>query len=190
MTVLLGYENVGPSKVDRLLAEGRAPGGDQPGAAAFAGQAPQVDRHLQATLDYFWNTLPVHWGALSPAGLTDDQKRKSSTEMEAQADTHVQVDPSIDVDADGFAEAGLTKAVHVDPRAAGQAREYGAQETISRACGVRWFRPERADAICRRMTSGHRGPRNGHMQLLGFHFVSGLDGDIRQWRATTDAVVH
>ena len=162
-----------------------------------AGQAPHVDRHVQATLDYYLgHTLPVHWGATTSAGLTDDQKRKSSTEMEAQADTYIQ-GRSLLIDVDGpaeFAEAGLKKAVNVGLRElpdglAGMELE----ETISWACGVPdRFRPEpELTRFVVVSTSGHRAAIGMvSMQLLGFHFVSGLDGDVREWRATTDAVVH
>jgi rhodanese-related sulfurtransferase len=116
--------------------------------------------------------------------------------MEAQADTYIQGRSLlIDVDAPGdFAQAGLKKAVHVPVRDLPDGlASMELEETISWACGVPdRFRPEpELTRFVVVSTSGHRAAIGMvSMQLLGFHFVSGLDGDVRDWRATTDAVVH
>ncbi len=75
-----------------------------------AGPAPKVNAQLQAMLDYYLvHTLPFDWGIVDPAGLTDDQKLKPSSELEIQPETFDQ-GPSllVDVDeADEFARANL-----------------------------------------------------------------------------------
>lgn len=104
-----------------------------------AGPAPKVNAQLQAMLDYYLvHTLPVDWGLVDPAGLTEDQHRKSSSELEIQPETFDQ-GPSILVDVDEtdeFAEAGLnpTKSINVPLRALPDALEnMPLQETIT------WF---------------------------------------------------
>jgi rhodanese-related sulfurtransferase len=83
------------------------------------GQPPQVNADLLATLDYYlWGLQPVEWDRITPAALTADQQRKSSTELEAQPETFDQ-GPSvlIDVDdADTFSRAGLPKAINIPLR--------------------------------------------------------------------------
>ena len=80
-----------------------------------AGQIPNSSPQLQAILDYYLvHTLPVDWGALSPAGLTEDQQRKSSTELDPMAETFDQGrSVLVDVDEpDEFARAHLYKALN------------------------------------------------------------------------------
>jgi hypothetical protein len=58
---------------------------------------------------YLVHTLPFDWGVIDLAGLTDDQKRKSSAEIEIQPETFDQ-GPSLLVDVDEpeeFAKANL-----------------------------------------------------------------------------------
>ncbi len=86
-----------------------------------AGPAPKVNPKLQAMLDYYLvHTLPNDWGIVDPAGLTEDQVRKSSSELEAQPETFDQ-GPSLLVDVDEpdeFASAGLnpTKSINAPLR--------------------------------------------------------------------------
>jgi len=84
-----------------------------------AGQDPQVDSQLQAALDYYLaHTLPFDWGTIDPAGLTADQKRKSSTELDPQAETFDQGRSAL-VDVDDpveFAKANLPKVINVPLR--------------------------------------------------------------------------
>ncbi len=85
------------------------------------GQAPKVNAQLQAMLDYYLvHTLPFDWGIVDPAGLTDDQKLKPSSEMEIQPETFDQ-GPSLLVDVDEpdeFAKASLnpTKSINAPLR--------------------------------------------------------------------------
>ncbi len=86
------------------------------------GSAPKVNAQLQAMLDYYLvHTLPFDWGIVNPAGLTEDQKLKSSSEMEIQPETFDQ-GPSLLVDVDEpdeFAKANLnpTKSINAPLRA-------------------------------------------------------------------------
>lgn len=161
-----------------------------------AGAPPQVDRQMQATLDYYLvHTLPVELGTISIPGLTEDQKRKSSTELEAQADTYDQGRSLlIDVDSPGeFAAAKLTKSVNLPLRDLPDGLAHlKLEEIISWACGVPDnVQPEpQLTRFVVVSTSGHRAAIGMlSMQLLGFHFIRGLDGDVKAWSATTDAVV-
>jgi rhodanese-related sulfurtransferase len=87
-----------------------------------AGPAPKVNAQLQAMLDYYLvHTLPFDWGLVDPAGLTDDQKLKPSSELEIQPETFDQ-GPSLLVDVDepdAFANANLnpTKSINAPLRA-------------------------------------------------------------------------
>jgi rhodanese-related sulfurtransferase len=199
MTVLrlLGYKDVETLEGGmQAWQRAKLPVVTSPVPQRTAGDPPQVDRQLQAALDYYLtHTLPVEWGAISPTGLTDDQKRKSSAELEAQADTYDQGRSLlIDVDAPGeFADAKLTKSVNVPLRGLPDGlASMRLAETISWACGVPDnFRPEpELTRFVMVSTSGHRAAIGMvSMQLLGFHFIRGLDDDVKAWSATTDAVV-
>jgi rhodanese-related sulfurtransferase len=85
------------------------------------GPAPKVDAQVQAMLEYYLvHTLPFDWGVIDLAGLTDDQKRKSSAEIEIQPETFDQ-GPSLLVDVDEpeeFAKANLdpTKSINAPLR--------------------------------------------------------------------------
>jgi rhodanese-related sulfurtransferase len=75
-----------------------------------SGQEPKVDTRLRAALDYYLKrTLPVEWGAMSAAGLTEDQNRKSSSEIEAMPETFDQGKSAL-VDVDEPAEFAIAKA--------------------------------------------------------------------------------
>lgn len=84
-----------------------------------AGPEPEVDSRLQEALDYYLGyTLPFDWGTIDAAGLTEDQNRKSSTELDPQAETFDQGRSAI-VDVDDpveFAKANLPKAINVPLR--------------------------------------------------------------------------
>lgn len=86
-----------------------------------AAQAIKVNAQLQAMLDYYLgHTLPNDWGVVDAAGLTEDQKRKSSAELEIQPEEFDQ-GPSLLVDVDEpdeFAKAGLnpTKSINAPLR--------------------------------------------------------------------------
>ena len=70
-------------------------------------------------LDYYLtHTLPFDWGTMSPAALTDDQHRKSSTELEEHPDSFDQGRSAIiDVDEpEEFAKAGLSRAINAPLR--------------------------------------------------------------------------
>lgn len=90
-----------------------------PVPARPAGAAPPVDARLQAMFDYYLTyTLPIAWGAISPVALTEDQKRKSSSELEAQPETFDQ-GRSVLVDVDDpadFRKAALDKGLNVPLR--------------------------------------------------------------------------
>jgi rhodanese-related sulfurtransferase len=90
-----------------------------PVPARPAGAAPPVDARLQTLFDYYLtHTLPIDWGAMSPVELIEDQKRKSSTELEAQPETFDQ-GRSVLVDVDDpaeFRKAALDKAINVPLR--------------------------------------------------------------------------
>jgi rhodanese-related sulfurtransferase len=102
-----------------------------------AGPAPKVNAQLQAMLDYYLvHTLPFDWGIIDPAALTEDQKLKSSSEMDVQPETFDQ-GPSllVDVDeADEFAKANLnpTKSINAPLRSLPASLEnIPLQETIN-----------------------------------------------------------
>ncbi len=104
-----------------------------------AGRPPKVNAQLRAMLDYYLvHTLPVDWGLIDPAGLTEDQHRKSSSELEVQPETFDQ-GPSILVDVDEpdeFAKADLnpTKSINAPLRVLPDTLEnMPLQETIT------WF---------------------------------------------------
>ncbi len=86
------------------------------------GQAPKVNTQLQAMLDYYLVfTLPNDWGIIDPGGLTEDQKRKSSAELEILPETYDQ-GPSLLMDVDEpeeFAKANLnpTKSINAPLKA-------------------------------------------------------------------------
>jgi len=117
---MLGYKNVrsleGGMKAWRQakLAVVTAPIPARP-----AGTAPPVDARLQTMFDYYLtHTLPINWGAMSATELTEDQKRKSSTELEAQPETFDQ-GRSVLVDVDdpaAFRKAALNKAINAPLR--------------------------------------------------------------------------
>ncbi len=81
-----------------------------------SGPPPKVDADLQAALDrYFTSVLPAGWGTIDPAGLAEDQKRKSTIETEIQPETYDQ-GASILVDVSEpaeFAKATLPKAINI-----------------------------------------------------------------------------
>ena len=157
-----------------------------------AGQAPQVNEQLQAAFNYYLvRTLPVHEGAVSPAGLTEDEQRKSSMELE-ENDTFDQ-GRSILLVVDGpdeFAKVHLTSgAMNFQLRGLMDSVETlpptGATYYAG-ACKI----PNRFDVepkLTRFVvvsTSTHRAALGMmSMQLLGFHFVSALEGDVIAWRA-------
>jgi rhodanese-related sulfurtransferase len=83
-----------------------------------------VDAQLQAVLDYYLvHNLPFNWGAMSGADLTFDQTRKSSTELDPNADTYEQ-GASFLTDVDELGEftdaqrrtAKLSKAINLPLR--------------------------------------------------------------------------
>lgn len=117
---MLGYEGV--RALDGGLEAWQAAGlavVTSPVPGRPTGDAADVDARLRAELDYYLTyTLPVHEGALSPAALTEDQKRLSSAEVEAQPETFDQGRSLlVDVDApEAFAEADLEKSINLPLR--------------------------------------------------------------------------
>jgi rhodanese-related sulfurtransferase len=153
-----------------------------------AGQAPKVNEQLQAALSYYLErTLPTHEGAISLASLTDDQLRKSSAELEAQADTYDQGRSlllNVDTPAE-FAKARLSKTLNIPLRGLQTGLDdVPLPEVIGWACGVPdAYHPEpKLTRFAVISTSGHRAALGMMtMQLLGFHFVIALDGDLSAW---------
>jgi rhodanese-related sulfurtransferase len=90
----------------------------EPKASLRGGQGT-VDPQLRSMLSYYLShTLPVDWGAISPERLTEDQKRKSSTELDPMAETFDQgrsVLIAID-DPTEVATAHLSKALNLPLR--------------------------------------------------------------------------
>jgi rhodanese-related sulfurtransferase len=163
-----------------------------PVPARPAGQPPQVNEQLQAALNYYLvRTLPVHEGAMSPAGLTEDQQRKSSMELE-ENDTFDQ-GRSVLMVVDGpdeFAKVHLTSgAMNFQLRGLVDSAETlpptGATYYAG-ACKVpnRFNVEPQLTRFVVVSTSKHRAALGMvSMQLLGFHFVSALEGDMIAWRA-------
>jgi rhodanese-related sulfurtransferase len=154
-----------------------------------AGQVPKVNEQLQAALSYYLErTLPTaNEGAISLASLTEDQLRKSSAELEAQADTYDQGRSlllSVDTPAE-FAKSRLSKSLNIPLRGlAAGLDKVPLPEVIGWACGVPdAYQPEpRLTRFVVVSTSGHRAALGMMtMQLLGFHFVMALDGDLNAW---------
>jgi rhodanese-related sulfurtransferase len=83
------------------------------------GDPGAVDPQLKAMLSYYlMHTLPVDWGAISPERLTEDQKRKSSTEIDPMAETFDQGRSAL-VTVDDPTEAAashLNKAINLPLR--------------------------------------------------------------------------
>jgi rhodanese-related sulfurtransferase len=64
------------------------------------GPTPNVNRQLQAMLDYYLvHTLPIDWGVIDATGLTFDQKLIPSSAVEAMPETYDQ-GPSLLIDVD------------------------------------------------------------------------------------------
>jgi rhodanese-related sulfurtransferase len=157
-----------------------------------AGKAPQVNDRLQAALNYYLvHTLPVSEGAMSPARLTEDQQRKSSMELE-ENDTFDQ-GRSILMVVDGpeeFAKVHLTSgAMNFPMRELVDSVESlpptGAT-IYAGACKVpnRFNLEPKLSRFVVVSTSKHRAALGMmSMQLVGFHFVSALEGDVIAWRA-------
>jgi len=89
---------------------------------AQAKSTPQVDPHVQATLDYYLrHTLPHDWGIINTTGLASDQKLMPSSAGEAMPETYDQ-GPSLLVDVDTreeFAKSNLAnfqRAINVPLR--------------------------------------------------------------------------
>ena len=117
---MLGYKNVrsleGGMKAWRQAKLSTV---TSPVPARVAGAAPPVEPRLQTMFDYYLaRTLPTNWGAMSGPELTEDQKRKSSSELEAQPETFDQ-GRSVLVDVDEPAEfrrAALDKGINLPLR--------------------------------------------------------------------------
>jgi rhodanese-related sulfurtransferase len=162
----------------------------EPVPARPGGQAPQVDERLRTAFNYYLErTLPTaDEGAISLAALTEDQLRKSSAELEAQADTYDQGRSlllSVDTPEE-FAKSRLSKTLNVPLRDLATGLDnVPLPEVIGWACGVPdAYHPEprmtRFTVVSR---SGHRAALGMMtMQLLGFHFVGALDGDLGTWK--------
>jgi rhodanese-related sulfurtransferase len=160
-----------------------------PVPARPAGPAPKVNARLQAALSYYvQRTLPNNEGALSLAALTEDQHRKSSAELEAQADTYDQGRSLLlDVDTpDEFANAKLSKTLNIPLRELATGLDsVPLPDVIGWACGVPdAYHPEpKLTRFVVISKSGHRAALGMMtMQLLGFHFVSALDGNLDAWK--------
>jgi len=157
-----------------------------------AGQTPKVNEQLQAMLNYYLvRTLPVHEGAMSPAGLTEDQQRKSSMELE-ENDTFDQ-GRSILLVVDGpdeFAKVHLTSGamnfrLHELVDSVEMLPPTGATYYAG-ACKIpNYFNVEpQLTRFIVVSSSEHRAALGMiSMQLLGFHFVSALEGNVIVWRA-------
>jgi rhodanese-related sulfurtransferase len=153
-----------------------------------SGQAPNVNQQLQAVLTYYLQrTLPTHEGSVSLASLTEDQKRKSSAELEAQADTYDQGRSLLlDVDTPAeFAKSRLSKSLNIPLRELATSLDnVPLPEVIGWACGVPdAYHPEaKMTRFIVVSASGHRAALGMMtMQLLGFHFVMALDADLSTW---------
>jgi rhodanese-related sulfurtransferase len=156
------------------------------------GQAPRVNEQLQAALTYYLvRTLPVHEGAMSPAGLTEDQQRKSSMEL-MENDTFDQ-GRSVLMVVDGpaeFAKVHLTSgAMNFQLRGLVdlvEALPPTGATIYAGACKIpnRFNVEPKLSRFVVVSTSTHRAALGMlSMQLLGFHFVSALEGDVIAWRA-------
>ena len=163
-----------------------------PVPARPVGQAPRVNEQLQAALTYYLaRTLPVHEGAMSPAGLTEDQQRKSSMEL-MENDTFDQ-GRSVLMVVDGpaeFAKVHLTSgAMNFQLRGLVdlvEALPPTGATIYAGACKIpnRFNVEPKLSRFVVVSTSTHRAALGMlSMQLLGFHFVSALEGDVIAWRA-------
>ena len=157
-----------------------------------AGQAPTVDERLQAALNYYLvRTLPVYEGAIAPADLTRDQQSKSSMET-LQPDAYEQ-GPSFLMVVDGpevFAKIHLTSgAMNFQLRElvdSVEALPPTGAVVYAAACKIpnRFNVEPKLSRFVVMSTSPHRAALGMMtMQLLGFHFVSALEGDAIAWRA-------
>jgi rhodanese-related sulfurtransferase len=157
-----------------------------------SGPAPQVNEPLRAALTYYLtHTLPVHEGAMSAAGLTEDQQRKSTMETE-ENDTFDQGKSFLMV-VDGPEEFAK---VHLEEGAM-NFELHGLVDSVlnlpptgatiyAGACKIpnRFNLEPKLSRFAVVSTSNHRAALGMmSMQLIGFHFVSGLDGDAVAWRA-------
>jgi rhodanese-related sulfurtransferase len=154
-----------------------------------SGQAPQVNEQLRTVLDYYLRkTLPFDDGALTLAGLTQDQNRKSSAELEPTADTYDQGRALlVDVDTPAeFAKARLFKTVNVPLREfPGGVDKVAVPDVIGWACGVPdAYKPEpKLTRFVVVSTSAHRASLGMiAMQMLGYHFVGALDDNVSGWK--------
>ena len=153
-----------------------------------AGQTPNVDKRLQAVLSYYvQRTLPTNEGSVSLATLTEDQKRKSSAELEALPETYDQGRSLLlDVDTPAeFAKSRLSKSLNIPLRELAPGLDnVPLPEIIGYACGVPdAYHPEaKMTRFIVVSASGHRAALGMMtMQLLGFHFVGALDGNLNTW---------
>jgi rhodanese-related sulfurtransferase len=157
-----------------------------------AGQAPQVREPLRAALQYYLEyTLPVHEGAMSAADLTADQQRKST--METGENDIFDQGKSILMVVDGpeeFAKVHLTSgAMNFQLRGlidSVEALPPTGATFYAGACKIpnRFSVEPRLTRFAVVSTSAHRAAIGMMaMQLVGFHFVSALDGDVLAWRA-------
>lgn len=187
---MLGYKNA--SSLQGGMQSWRAatlPVVTSPVPERPSGQAPQVNAQLRTVLGYYLQkTLPFDDGAMTLQGLTDDQHRKSSAELEPTADTYDQ-GRSLLVDVDTpaeFEKARLFKTVNVPLREfPGGVNKVAVPDVIGWACGVPdAYKPE---PKLTRFTVVSVNPHRAAlgmltMQLMGFHFVSALDGNLSQWK--------
>jgi rhodanese-related sulfurtransferase len=154
--------------------------------------APQVNEPLRAALTYYLTkTLPVHEGAVSPPFLTADQQRQSSVETEMTESFDQGPSFLMGVDApEEFAKLRLTS----------RAMNFQLSELVDRADTLPPTGATIFELNCKIPNRFNVEPKlsrfvvvsaNVHraalgmmaMQLMGFHFVSALEGDVIAWRA-------
>ena len=157
-----------------------------------SGQAPPVNEPLRAALTYYLTrTLPVHEGAMSAVGLTEDQQRVST--METQENDTFDQGKSILMVVDGpeeFAKVHLSEgAMNFELHGlvdSVEALPPTGATIYAGACKIpnRFNVEPKLSRFAVVSTSGHRAALGMMaMQLVGFHFVSGFDGDVVAWRA-------
>jgi rhodanese-related sulfurtransferase len=157
-----------------------------------SGPAPQVNEPLRAALTYYLTkTLPVHEGIISGAELSKDQEQISTMAEEAidvfdQGKSFLMVvDGPEEYAKVHLADGAMNFELHGLVDSALKLPPTGGV-IFSGACRTpnRFNVEPKLSRFVVLSTSGHRAALGMmSMQLVGFHFVRGLDGDAVAWRA-------
>jgi rhodanese-related sulfurtransferase len=160
----------------------------RPAPPRLAGQPPKINPKLQAALNYYLGyTLPVQEAAISPARLTEDRQRKSSEED--QSAWNIDQGPSILIGVDNLEEFNrlhlTSSAMNLPIRDLVDLTDKLSPTGVTvMGCmipNVFPVEPKMTRFVVVSRTKHRAVLGMTAMQMLGFHFVSALDGDVLAW---------